>query len=330
MPTRAFISNDGANQVHVFDLTNRREIDRLAVDPGPFGMALTPDQRQLWVPLDHARKVAIFDTQSLTKLREIALPDPNLVHVAITPDGQAAFCLSIHGVLYLLDVQDGSVATAWGIGGGDTERLAISPDGAELWVADEGRDALLIASTDGTRTVEERKLAGPPGEILFAPDGLSVYVTALMDDRVWVIDRQSREVKAQISLPVKNGLPRALAVVPDGSTVLVSLFAQDQVLVIDTVSHQVVGKVKGLFDGPSAIAVTPDGKTAVVVNEAGGRISLVDLHFQQEIASHWCHGSPRQVLIGTVPNSVGGKGERTRDRTKRERVEAHNPRPVGE
>lgn len=301
MPYRAFVSNDGSNQIQVVELSTGDEAARIPVPPGPFGLALTPDHLQLWVPLDVARSVAVICTPTSSVMRQIALHDPHLTDVAIAHDGSRAYVLSALGVIHVIDVRTNDVKALWGIGGVNTERMELSPDGTELWVVDEGQDTVIVVDTARGRTVRHVTDAHAPSDLAFTPDGRKVYISDMATGSVLAVDRASREVLREIRTEWPEGLPRAVAVNPDGREVYVTFFGADQVAVIGTESDEVIGVLEGPFDGPNGIGLTPDGRTAVIVNQHGDFTTVADIETRRQVGTLPFHGNPRRVVVGEVP-----------------------------
>jgi YVTN family beta-propeller protein len=94
-----YVANE-AGWVQVWSLTTWTQTDSIAV-PAAFGLALTPDGKQLWVTETGAGLVSVIDCASRTVIETIAvLGGPR--HVAITPDGTTAVVANEAGVVQII------------------------------------------------------------------------------------------------------------------------------------------------------------------------------------------------------------------------------------
>jgi DNA-binding beta-propeller fold protein YncE len=71
---RAFVANIGSGTATAVDLAAARKISDLAAGEGSEGIALVDGGRELWVTNRAAGTVSVFDTASLEKTAELALP----------------------------------------------------------------------------------------------------------------------------------------------------------------------------------------------------------------------------------------------------------------
>lgn len=299
MPYWAYVSNDGSNEIQVIDLAAGEELTRIPVPPGPFGLALTPDGTQLWVPLDVSRSVAIIDTTTGALFRSVELPDDSLLDVAIHPDGKTAYLLSGRGVLYAMDVASTEVTGVLGIGGEQVERMRLTPDGTELWIADEANGAVAIVDTGLFRVVGRVEAGQTAADIAFTPDNRLALVADLTGGHIHLVNRADRKVVDSIDL--EGGMPRSVAVGPDGDPACITLYESDRVLVLDLAEGQIVSEFGGCFDGPNGLSVAPDGSVVVVVSQMSSAVCLIDLKSGSEIRTLPFPGMPRRVVIGEAP-----------------------------
>lgn len=301
MPHRAFVSNDSASEIQVVELETGEEFARITLDSSPFGMALSPDGCRLWAPLDTSRTLAVIDTPTGTVLHAIPMNDPRLVGAALAPDGRRAFVLSAAGVVYVIDASTMKVTDVQGVGGENTERMRLTPDGAELWVAHESTGRVAVLDTRSLRVVALIDVGESAADIAFTPDGTRALIPDLLGGEIVVVDRQSHRAVSSVRPSRHGGRPRSVAAAPGGSKAYVTLYEADEVIVVDLASNRVSGRLQGTFDGPNGIALAADGTKAVVANQASGRTSIVDLARGTEIASLPFPGQPRLVVTGEVP-----------------------------
>ena len=186
--------------------------------------------------------------------------------------------------------------------GGEPERVAVTPDGKHVYVAEFCNGA---ACTGGgvevidtaTNTVMATGLTGTfSSGVAVTPDGQYVYVTNEgSPGNFSVIATATNTVVAGVTV---GGEPNGVAVTPDGKHAYVANNGDGTVSVIDTASNTVVATVPvGSF--PGGVAVTPDSKHVYVANSAGGgpgTVSVIDT------ATNTVVGTP--IPVGTYPIGV--------------------------
>jgi DNA-binding beta-propeller fold protein YncE len=268
---------------------------------GPNSVALSPDERFLYATSRAANSVTIFHrnskTGALTQLppgagcvsgipvpgcasgRALVAPDV----VVVSPDGAnvyvgsffgnavAIFQRARNGVLYQATDSSGCIAQATsgcaaGAGLGAPEGMAISPNGASVYVA----SALSNAVVELTREPSTGALTQPAGSgcivdapltgcttgvqlsganaVAVAPAGRDVYVTSLLSNSVTSFSRSAAGALTQkpgtyaclvylravgCSFGRAMIAPEGLALSPDGSSVYVASFASGAIDVLD-------------------------------------------------------------------------------------------------
>src|SRR5947208_1430671 len=204
------------------------------------------------------------------------------------------------GVLAFTGAQQG------GIGGlNGAERLAVSPDGASLYVAGADDDAVAVFRRDlltGALAFVEVQRAGAggidglrgPQSVAISPDGAHVYVVTGVD-RTLAVFRRDAKSGALALVEVKHdgvggvaGLGGAEQVVlsPDGAHLYVASDEDDAVAVFRRdpatgdltfveVQRDGVGGVDGL-DGAQAVVVAPDGTHVYATGELDHSLAVFD------------------------------------------------------
>lgn len=216
--------------------------------------------------------------ERLDRVEEVLLGGTGYLGVQVSPDGEHVYVASPAGDSVTVldrDPGDGTVVVlqtlADGIGGivglAGASNLALSPDGAHVYVASDGEDALaVLARNAGTGEltlveVERDGIGGVDGlagavDVVVSPDGSHVYVTGRLDDAVAAFSRSAMTGElTQIDLE-RNGLggvdrlaePEQIAIAPDGG-------------------HVYVGSIGGYLDSGGVVTFARDG--------VGGGLSYV-------------------------------------------------------
>lgn len=275
----------------------------------PVAAAASPDGRHVYVAGFIGDSLATFERDPLTDTLEwidvlvdgvggvdgldgahgIALsPDGRHLYVAAMTDGQVAVFSrdAATGVLTFVEVQEWPPVGIDHLDG--AAAVAVSPDGAHVYVASNGDDAIAVFSRDaasGSLAFQGGPRDGVGGvdgldgatSVAVSRDGRHVYATGSEDDAVAVFDRDRASgalgfVEIQRDgVGAADGLAGAAAVslAPDGARLYAAGSDDDAVAVFDrdaaTGSLTFVdswsdgaGGVDGL-DSASAVLASPDG-----------------------------------------------------------------------
>lgn len=142
-------------------------------------------------------------------------------------------------------------------------------------------------------------------DLAFTPDELHLYATDLKNNKVYVYDATTYEVKATI--PTDPG-PSNIAIRADGKYAYVTHFYasatngypdySDTVSVIDISMNRVVNKIR-VGTCPLGIDILPNGKFAYVVGYRSNNVSIVDLDLQATTKSIYVDNGPSAISISS-------------------------------
>jgi len=140
--------------------------------------------------------------------------------------------------------------------------LAVSSDGALLYVVCEQSDSLIVVDTVARRVVDEIAVGSRPQDVFVSPDGKRLYVTNRFSASLTVIDVASRRTVAEI--PVGHE-PHGVVTDGTGDLVFVLNTGQNSISVIDSrklveLRRLVAGK------GPWSLARDRQGRFAYVTS----------------------------------------------------------------
>ncbi len=209
-----------------------------------------------------------------------AVPEP--VAVAVSRVGSRAYVTNggDSESISVIDTATNTVIATVDVGG-TADGVAVSPDGARVYVAtddgfDDGEpDSIKVIDTANNTVIATLTAGDSPTGVAVSPDGARVYVTNAVfnaPDTLSVIDTGTGATVATIDV---GTTPRRVAVSPDGSRAYVTNNSDDTVSVVDTVSGTVVATVEVGGD-PEGVAVGPDGTRVYVVNSDDNTVSVID------------------------------------------------------
>ncbi len=253
-----FISNRLDDTVSVYDATARTEIDvdgdpangltRIAVGQQPHGLAVTPDNRYVFVTNDLSNDVSVIEIATLQVVSTV--PGVGLAPhmVAIRPDGVEAWVGNITGGdVALIDVAraisdpanavicvtpGGSGSDCRIAAGAGTEGVAFTHDGKTAYAANGGADTVSVIDVESRAKLHDLAVTGSPRRVHVRPDGLRAYVSQLFGSAVEVIDTATHQlVPGETLSNVLNGLGMDFRA--DGQRLYASNFFSSTVTSID-------------------------------------------------------------------------------------------------
>lgn len=154
--------------------------------------------------------------------------------------------------------------------GGNPERVALSPDGKQLWASLEAQGQGAAYDVATGKELARFPAGVEPEGVGVSPDGRWAYITSETTHTVAIID--ARALKAEKFLLVGNR-PRVVRFSDDSKRAYISAEIGGTVSVIDVEQQKVIDTISlGLDARPVGMALSPDGSTLYV---AGGGTSAV-------------------------------------------------------
>jgi YVTN family beta-propeller protein len=160
--------------------------------------------------------------------------------------------------------------------------LALSPDGALLYVANTTSDTVSVISTASNQVVATVSVGLEPVSVAVRPDGLEVWVSNHVSDSVSVIDTDPasptfRQVVETIQDFDAHGAtlfdePVGIAFASN-TKAYVALSSRDDIAVIDAVNYAITGRLHVTAQDPRAITVR-DGLLYVASFESGNQTQI--------------------------------------------------------
>lgn len=161
--------------------------------------------------------------------------------------------------------------------------VAVSPNGAWVYVANYGSNDVSVIDGRTLKEVTRIKVGKGPFGIAVSPDGKRAYVTNFDSNDISVIDTASRQVIQTIKdIPY----PSDIKVSPDGRRAYV---ASLEIVVVDLERGRALREIE-VDEFPWRLAVAPDGQfvyTTIDPNDSGtpGKVQVVNTQNNRVIAN---------------------------------------------
>ena len=308
------VGNKSDDTVWRLSLDDGSRMAEFATGAGPHEIAVSPDGRSAVVTAyghqQPGHALTVLDLAGGAAPRSIDLGEHGRPHgVRFLPGrGEVLVTTEQSHALLRVDLAQGSVAQAIGVGDGVGHMVALSRDGATAYVSKIAAGKVLRVDLAAGRVTHEVAAGEGAEGIEVAPDG-SVWVTNRAEDTVTVHDP---ETLARIDTLPSPGFPIRVVFTPDGRHALVTNAMAATMSVFDATARTQVATVvlrpegaeagqSMLGAGPMPIgAIADPARARVYVAISGGdRIAVVDTA-DWRVLDYWPTGRQPDAL-GIVP-----------------------------
>ena len=204
--TKAYVPHQSGGSVGVIDVASNALTSNIAVNGSPLPVAISADGGTLFTTTDVDRLYKINLTTGFV-VDSIALPATSH-HLLMHPNDTLLYVATRDGGSVLeVDWRSMAIVRTFTLGG-KPQGMAISLDRQELYVADEGLNAVRIVTLATGATPTPVALAGAGEGLALSADGTKLYVGLVFAGKVQVIDRSSRTILRTITT---GGTPREIA-----------------------------------------------------------------------------------------------------------------------
>ncbi len=158
--------------------------------------------------------------------------------------------------------------------GYDAHNLAVTPDGAQIWVTARGSKNISVIDAASFKIIRDIKgdfIATPLG-IVFTPDGTRAYVACESIGQVVVFDAQTYSHLA--SIPVE-GRPSYLVITPNGKKVYAIGYLSAKVISIRTSDNTVVATLSFRGHKLQDAVANANGSSIYVCNQDKNQIEVI-------------------------------------------------------
>ncbi|HEY6352528.1 MAG TPA: YncE family protein [Candidatus Angelobacter sp.] len=228
-----YVPDASANGVVVVNTATNTVNTTIPVGGSPYQVAIAPDGAHAYVARTGDGNVSVIDTATNTVVGSpihVSAGGGEVFTVAVAPDGAHIYAGGGgNATVTIIATSNNATTTITGVP--NATGLAITPDGASLYVTD-GIQTVSVIDT-ATNAVQPSLVTVGNGPLLLAitPDGASVYVTNLGDGTVSVIATATNTVPATITV---GSQPQGIAIA-NLSTPLAAFTVED----LDIGEHKV-------------------------------------------------------------------------------------------
>lgn len=273
----------------------------------PTALAVSPDERTLYVAAHTANQLLFFDLPRQEVVRRVALPAAP-TGLALSKDGTEVYvtCAAPAGTLVVVSAATGKISQTLPVGYSPMSPV-LSRDGATVYLCHRFANEVAAFSLKTRRLLWQVKVPREPYAADVTPDGRWLYVANHMHDgradadivaaKVSIIDTTTGQAAGEITLPNGSGLLSGLRVSPNGRWAAVThtlaryhlpttqlergWMNTSAITLIDTASRQAINTV--LVDSvdsgaanPYAVEWSADSATLYVTHAGTHEVSIID------------------------------------------------------
>jgi DNA-binding beta-propeller fold protein YncE len=223
--TTAFVTKRASGLIGVVNVASHSQTDSIAVPGNPYPIRVSPDGATAFVTSTAGwlYKIAVA---SRSRVDSLLMPDPAL-QLAWGP-GDSLLFVSSEGLGTVTEVRVATMAVVQTIlVGGTPQGLAVSPNGSELYVADESGPLRIMSLVTGNQ-IGTVATGGSTFGVALAPNGATLYVGTTAG-KILVVNRASRAILRVYDV---GGTPRLIAVDPVTLDAVVPNEAADRIDIV--------------------------------------------------------------------------------------------------
>ena len=287
---KAYVGNFKDNTISVIDIELKRVTATIPVPPGPHGIAITPDNRWVYVASDATSTASVIDTAT-DKLVESVEVGKNPHGVAVTRDGKYVL-VAVYDTDSVAFIDTATRKVVGSVTVGKPHNIAVHPNGRVAYVGSQvpGRFSLAIIDLADRKLAVTVPLEKTPRGLEFGPNGRYLYITQAGIDSVVVVDPTGNKIVSEIPVGVS---PHYANFTADGKRGLTAVQGPSLLAVFNPQTNSIEKSIK-VGSRPHWVAGGPGGKTALTTNEDSNDVSIVDLE----------NGAVTTVPVGNAPRKI--------------------------
>lgn len=287
------VSNYGSaqqagNSVQVLDVASARARSSIGLAPyqRPSAIQWLPDGRRALIAVQGAKSLVMIDVQAGRIEASFGPEASTQRQFAVSRDGRTVFLGDpAGGKIRKIDLASGK-ELAISETSAQAQSIAVSSDGARLWVVDRGEDTIKVLDGGDLRLIAGLDAGNLPMGVALTPNGRYALVSNALSADIAVYDTASLEQTQLFST-------RSVA-----STSLAPRDEEDKFKDVKRMAQISI---------PVGILAAPDGLSAFVMNNFSGEIIQFDIF--TGAALHVFQGSRRPGGLAYSPIAANGKAQ---------------------
>jgi YVTN family beta-propeller protein len=221
----AYVNDQDRGTIEVIDVATNAIRDTIHATPSILTTGLSNEGRTLYALTDY-HGIDIIDTKTLQVTGNIPPGSVGslLTGIAFHPTKPLMYVAARDaGVVTVVDMSDNSVVRQLRVAGARIQNVIVTRDGSEMFATDIERSKLIVWDLDDDNAPYYEIAIGSGRvrnafDVAETPDGEQLYVSALADGNVYVLDRATFALLATLSV---GGSPRYIAFNASGTYAII-------------------------------------------------------------------------------------------------------------
>lgn len=205
----AYVSDNLANALVLYDTVNLRRDGLITVGTGPWGVAVSPDGTRIYVAANKANIVSVIDTATRTVIAAIPVGS-NPGDIALDPSGRTLYVPNnASGTVSVIDTATNTVratvpvgAQPWGVAATDTHAFVANFASSSVSVIDRATTSVVATVAVGTSPfgvaidADRQVLVTNSGSSTLSVIALRAYRPSV----TWQVSRPTRTISGTVPL----------------------------------------------------------------------------------------------------------------------------------
>lgn len=197
-----YAGSEDAGAVIILDPQEPNAVSAIPVGDEPEGVALSPDERFLYVAIEGENKVAVIDVAGRRVITRAPVGQRPR-SIAFSPDGSRAYVTDeLQGAVTEMDGRTHEVLRTFTVPGQGAKPMgvAVSPDGSKVYVT-TGRGGTLVAIDVASGAVSPPLAVGQrPWGVAISADGRRVFTANGPSNDMTIVDAATMQVVGKVRL----------------------------------------------------------------------------------------------------------------------------------
>jgi YVTN family beta-propeller protein len=220
----AYVPMRGEAKIAVVQLDPLRLVKKLPAPAGPHDAYTSADGSRIYVGAQFGNAIVVIDPATQSVLHTIPTAD-GVRPLEPSADGRTIY-VALSNLLGFVVVDPAARKVVRRVELGTlpegvpqpyratwTHALQLSPDGRELWLADDVNDLLRVVRLSDMKEVAQIRTGHFPHWFAMRPDGKVLFASLWFSDAVAAVDMANRKVLANIQFELGSG-PKRIAIAP--------------------------------------------------------------------------------------------------------------------
>ncbi len=191
-----YAGSEAAGAVVVLDPQERKVVDSIPVGDEPEGVAISPDERFLYVTLEGDNTVAVVDVAGRRVIaRTLVGGRPR--SIGFSPDGSRAYVADeLQGVVTEMDGRTHRVLRTFSVPGKGARPMGVvvSPDGSKIYVTTGREGTVVVLDAASGAAAPPLAVGQRPWGLAISADGRRLFTANGPSNDMTIVDAATRQV----------------------------------------------------------------------------------------------------------------------------------------